>query len=80
LGLATRTVAPDTLMEEARLLARRVAAQPPLAVQGTKRVLNLHLSRALSGAVQAGFALEEATMRSDAHRARLLALRPEPPG
>jgi enoyl-CoA hydratase len=79
LGLATRTVAADALMDEALRLARRIAEQPPLAVRGTKQVLNMHLSRALAGAVQAGFALEEETFRSEEHRQRLLALRPDPP-
>jgi enoyl-CoA hydratase len=76
LGLATRTTAPEDLMTEARRLAERLARQPPQALQGTKRVLNLHLSRALSGAVQAGFSEEEATMRTEEHRRRLLDLRP----
>lgn len=76
LGLATRTTAPADLLPEARRLAARLAAQPAEALQGTKRVLNMHLSRALAGAAQAGFALEEVTMRTDEHRARLLALKP----
>ncbi len=75
LGLATRTVAPDQLMDEAYRLAQRLAAQPPRAIQGTKRVLNMHLARALSGAVQVGFAEEEATMRSEEHHRRIAALR-----
>lgn len=79
LGLATRTTDPSVLMDEAHRLAHRLAEQPPLAVQGTKRVLNMHLSRALSGAMQAGFTLEEATMQSEEHRVRLLALRPDSP-
>lgn len=74
LGLATRTVAADELMGEARRLAERIAAQPAPAVQGTKRVLGMHLSQALGGALQAGFAAELATMESDEHRQRLLAL------
>jgi enoyl-CoA hydratase len=74
-GLATRTVAPDDLLPEAMALAVRIAAQPAPAVQGTKRVLNMHLAQALSGAVQAGFAAEAVTMVSDEHRQRLLALR-----
>jgi enoyl-CoA hydratase len=76
LGLASRVVAPEDLIPEATKLAERIAAQPPQAVQGTKRVLNMHLSRALSGAVQAGFAEEEVSMQTDEHRNRLLALRP----
>jgi len=80
LGLATRTTAPEDLLPEALRLARRVAAQPPLAVQGTKHVLNFHLARALSGAMQAGFTAEHATMASEEHRRRLLELRPPTPG
>jgi enoyl-CoA hydratase len=79
IGLATRTTAPEDLLPEARRLAERLAALPPTAVQGTKRIVNMHLSRALSGAVQAGFAAEAATMRSEEHRARVLALRDRTP-
>jgi enoyl-CoA hydratase len=75
IGLASRVVAPDDLVDEATRLAARLAAQPPAALQGTKRVLNMHLSHALAGAVQAGFAAERATMESDEHRRRLTALR-----
>lgn len=77
LGLASRTAAPEDLLPEARRLAERLAAQPPEALQATKRIVNMHLSRALSGAVQAGLAAEEATMQSEEHRRRLRALRPE---
>lgn len=77
LGLATRTAAAEDLLTEARRLARRLAAQPADALRGTKRVLGMYLSGALSGAVQAGFAAEAATMRSGEHRDRLLALRPK---
>ena len=53
LGLATRTSPPEDLLPEARRLAERLAGQPADALRGTKRVLNMHLSRALSGAMQA---------------------------
>ena len=43
LGLATRVVPADSLMDEALALARKVAALPPQAVQDTKAVLNQHL-------------------------------------
>ena len=75
LGLATRAVAPGDLLPEARRLAERLAGQPAEALQATKRVLTMHLSQALSGALQAGFAAEAITMRSAEHRERLLALR-----
>ncbi len=74
LGLATRVTAPQDLLPQARRLAERLAAQPADALRGTKRVLNMHLSQALSGAMQAGFAAEAATMQSAEHRDRLLAL------
>lgn len=75
LGLASRTTAPEDLLPEAHRLARRLAALPPEAVRGTKRVVNMALSQALAGAVPAGFAAEAATMAGDEHRRRLLALR-----
>lgn len=75
LGLATRTTSAAELLPEARTLAERLAAQPVAALRGTKRVLGMHLSGPLSGAVQAGLAAESLTMRSSEHRERLLALR-----
>lgn len=74
LGLATRTTAPDELLAQARHLAARVAAQPQEAVRGTKRVVNMYLSQALGGPMQAGFAAEVVTMQSAEHRDRLRAL------
>ena len=32
--------APETLLEAARAMAREIAANPPLVVQGIKRVMN----------------------------------------
>lgn len=74
LGLASRTAPPEELLDQAYALARRFAAQPAEALQSTKRVTNMYLSQALSGAMQAGFAAEAVTMRSAEHRERLLAL------
>jgi enoyl-CoA hydratase len=74
-GLASRVVAADELLDEARKLAVRLAALPPEALRSTKRVVNMYLSQALGGPMQAGFAAEVVTMRSPEHRDRLLALR-----
>ncbi|MFD4459116.1 enoyl-CoA hydratase/isomerase family protein [Nocardia sp. NPDC058480] len=74
-GLASRVVAPDQLLTEALALAHRIAAQPPEAVRGTKRVVNMYLSQALAGPMQAGFAAEIVSMQTTEHRDRLLALR-----
>jgi len=46
LGLANRVVPADDLMTEALALAHRLAAQPPQALQETKRAVNLHLQQA----------------------------------
>jgi enoyl-CoA hydratase/carnithine racemase len=46
IGLANRVVPAESLMDEALLLARKLAAQPTQALQETKRALNLHLQAA----------------------------------
>ncbi|MGC4962414.1 enoyl-CoA hydratase/isomerase family protein [Gordonia sp. DT218] len=74
LGLATRVAPRDELMDEARALAIRLAAQPREALQSTKRIVNMHLSQALGGPLQAGFAAEVVTMQTDEHRERLQAM------
>lgn len=75
LGFASRRVPAADLMGEASTLAGRLAAQPVEALQGTKRVVNMYLSQAMAGPLQAGFAAEVVTMRSEDHRRRLLAFR-----
>ena len=75
LGLATRATPPDELLPEAHRLAQRLADQPREALEGTKRVVNMHLADALSGAVQAGFAAEAVTMETEEHRRRIAAIR-----
>ena len=75
LGLASRTVAPDELMPEARRLAERLAGQPPEALRDTKRIVNMYTSQVLGGPIQAGFAAEVVTMQTEEHRRRLLAFR-----
>ncbi|MFC8043858.1 enoyl-CoA hydratase/isomerase family protein [Nocardia sp. NPDC057353] len=74
-GLASRVVAPAALLAEAHALAHRLAAQPVEALRGTKRVVNMYLSQALGGPMQAGFAAEVVSMQSAEHRDRLRALR-----
>jgi len=75
LGLATRVVPADELMDEARRVAERIARQPVTAVRGTRQVLNLHLAQALGRAVPAGFAAELVSMQSEEHQERIRALR-----
>ncbi|NKY57584.1 enoyl-CoA hydratase/isomerase family protein [Nocardia flavorosea] len=75
LGLASRRVPADDLLSAAHRLAERLAAQPQNALSSTKRVVNMYLSQALAGPLQAGFAAEVVTMQSPEHRERLEALR-----
>ncbi|MEU0538567.1 enoyl-CoA hydratase/isomerase family protein [Nocardia sp. NPDC005978] len=74
-GLASRVVPAQDLLAEARTLAHRLAAQPAEALRATKRVVNMYLSQALAGPMQAGFAAEVVTMQSAEHREKLSALR-----
>jgi enoyl-CoA hydratase len=46
IGLANRVVPADSLLDDALLLARKLAGQPAQALQETKRALNLHLQAA----------------------------------
>jgi enoyl-CoA hydratase/carnithine racemase len=68
LGLANRVVPDGELMTEALALANRLAAQPPQAVQETKRALNLHLQAAISMVAPFALSAEAESFASDAVR------------
>jgi enoyl-CoA hydratase len=68
-GLANRVVPAGSLMTEAMALAARLAAQPPQAVQSTKRALNMHLKRAISGVLEYALAEENLSFDTPEHRA-----------
>lgn len=57
LGLANRVVPDAGLMDQALAFAEKLAAQPPQAVQSTKRALNMHMKRAIAGVLE--YALQE---------------------
>src|SRR5690606_6341383 len=57
IGLANRVVPDAELMTDALALADKLAAQPPQAVQSTKRALNMHMKRAIAGVLE--YALQE---------------------
>jgi enoyl-CoA hydratase len=66
MGLVTDLVdGPDDVLPAARALAGRLAALPPLAVQGTKRALNRVLDARAGEVLDLSFALEAASMASD---------------
>jgi enoyl-CoA hydratase len=68
-GLANRVVPAGSLLAEAMTLAARLAAQPPQAVQSSKRALNMHLKRAISGVLEYALAEEAASFDTPEHRA-----------
>ena len=51
-GLASRVVPHETLMEETRKIAARIAAQSPLAVMANKEMVNAALETTLTQGVQ----------------------------
>ena len=66
LGMVTDIVEePDDALPCAREIATRIAALPPLAVQGTKRALNHVTSLRADEVVPLAFELEEHTLTSD---------------
>jgi len=66
LGMVTDIVEePDYALPRAREIATRIAALPPLAVQGTKRALNHVTSLRADEVVPLAFELEEHTLTSD---------------
>ncbi|WP_322756766.1 MULTISPECIES: enoyl-CoA hydratase/isomerase family protein [unclassified Frankia] len=69
IGLANRVVPGDRLLDEAIALAQRFAAQPPQAIQSTKRALNLHLSRAITGILEFALAEEFQSFDTPEHQA-----------
>lgn len=69
LGLANRVVPGDALLDEAIRTAEKLAAQPPQAVQSTKRALNLHLKRAVAGVLEYALAEEFASFDTPEHQA-----------
>lgn len=69
LGLATRVVPADSLMDEAMALARKIAALPPQAVQDTKAVLNQHLRLAAVATLGYGLAAESQSHDTAEYRA-----------
>lgn len=69
LGLANRVVADSELLDEAIALATKLAAQPPQAVQSTKRALNMHIKRAIAGVLEYALSEEFHSFDTPEHRA-----------
>ena len=52
IGLIQEIHPPELLLSQARALAEEIAANAPLAVQGTKRTINIWAKRGLSDALK----------------------------
>ncbi len=71
IGLVNHVVPDDEVLSQALDFARRIAALPPGAVQDTKRVLNLHLERAVLATLDFALAAEDRSFTSPELRANL---------
>jgi enoyl-CoA hydratase len=68
MGLASRVVAPEKLLDEALALALRLADVPAAALQTTKRALNAYLDQQLDNAFAIALTGELDSMHSEEHR------------
>jgi enoyl-CoA hydratase/carnithine racemase len=71
IGLVNHVCADDAVFDEAMAYARRVAALPRGAVEDTKRILNLHLERAVLATLDFALAAEHRSFDSPDLRANL---------
>ena len=74
LGLANRVVPDAELRAEALKLAGRLARLPQRALRDTKRALNTHIERAVTGPLEIAIQAEMASMTSPEHAARVAKL------
>ncbi len=75
LGLVNLVAPPDDVLAESLALARRLAAQPPLAVRYTKAAINQQLRTSLLSSFDTATALELSTFLSADHAEAVTALR-----
>jgi len=81
IGLVNHVCPDDEVVAQALACAHRIATLPRQAVEDTKRVLNLHLERAILATLDFALSAEDRSFVSPELRAnldRVLAPRPEP--
>lgn len=71
MGLANHVVADDAVLDEALACAKKIAKLPKGAVEDTKRVLNLHLERAVLATLDYALAAEDRSFTSPELRANI---------
>jgi enoyl-CoA hydratase len=65
IGLCNEVAPRDDVVDRALAVAERFAALPPLALRDTKRAMNMHYERVVSGIMDYGLKAEEVTYASD---------------
>jgi enoyl-CoA hydratase len=70
LGLCNEVVPRDDVVTRAVAVAERFAALPPLAVQDTKRAMNMHYERLVNGIMDYALKAEDITFTTDEVRAQ----------
>ena len=75
IGLANHVCADDAVFDEAMACAKKIAALPQRATEDTKRILNLHLERAVLAALDFAFAAEDRSFTSPELRTNIDRLR-----
>ena len=58
IGLVNHVVPDDEVLEQAMACAQKIAALPQQAVEDTKRILNLHLQRAVTATIDFALSAE----------------------
>jgi enoyl-CoA hydratase len=70
-GLVNRVVPPGEVLVTALTLAHDLAGYPARALQDTKRLMNMHYTRALAGLLDEALACEQASVNSSEHAERV---------
>lgn len=70
-GLVSRVVADDMLIETARMIAARIAANPPHAVRMTKRLMNVAQNMSLDNVLDLSAAMQPLAHATKDHREAL---------
>jgi enoyl-CoA hydratase/carnithine racemase len=71
IGLVNHVCPDDEVLDQALACARRIAALPQRAAEDTKRILNLHLERAVLATLDFALTAEERSFQSPELRANL---------
>lgn len=71
IGLANHVLPDDDVFDAALDCARRIAKLPARATQDTKRILNMHLERAVNASIDFAFGAEDRSFTSPEVRANL---------